>query len=126
MSRRPPPDPITHWPKPHFRQSSVSIAAGRLWTRAEASWKPDKVDPHWLLDGAMAYALDLLEDVRKTHRLALDSTVPDILPFVTAEALRHLNPDRIRYVAQLLTYAIEHDDEFRFWSIVRSMDEASS
>ena len=117
-----PPDPFDKWPKPIGRWSSLHAAAEALWTRAEVAWRPESVDPAWLLDGAMAYALDILEDVRRSYRLGRDSTIEDVLPFL--KGAKVVEPARLRYVHRLLTYAT--DDERRFRDIVASMDEASS
>lgn len=119
MTRRS-PDPITKWPAPIGNWSSLHAAAEALWARAEAM--PNRrVDPAWVLNGALAYAFDVLEGVRARHGLPLDSTLGEVLPCVTAESLSHETPDRLRFVVDLLTYAVADDEVREAFGIFESL-----
>jgi hypothetical protein len=111
MTRKLPLNPLTSWPTPVGKMSSIELAANDLWKSAEIHAETgDGTSPVWLLDGALAYAFDLVEDVRRRHKLDLASTVVDMLPFVTYAGMRHEDPKRLRYILQLVTYAIEQDE----------------
>jgi hypothetical protein len=113
-TRTPPPDPFEVWPKPVGSWSSIHAAAEALWKHAEVRYYEagSGPDPVYILEGAMATALDALEEVRVANRLSPNSTIQDVLPFLTPRVIRDGEP-RLTYIHRLLTYAIENDIESR-------------
>jgi hypothetical protein len=113
MKRQPlpmPADPLAdypnNWPAPIGKWSSLHAAAEALWKRAER--QPRQTDAQWVLDGALAIMFDMLEEVRQKHRLAMDSTMKDVLPFVAPRVVEDGEP-RLRFLVDVLDYAIEQD-----------------
>lgn len=106
------PDSIT-WRRPFGNWSSIHYAAEDAWRLAETTRREraDGVDPQWLLSGALALALDILEEARKVLGLPLDATVEQVTEAQESMEGIEGGDRRRRFVLELLTYAIEHESD---------------
>jgi hypothetical protein len=110
-SKRPLIDPFVTWPKPYRNWSSVHAAAEACWKLAESEWQARNGgrDPEWLMYGATALALDILEDAREAHGLPLGATMQDVMAVAkTTEGVED-GQKRVDWVLRLLDYAIERE-----------------
>jgi hypothetical protein len=99
-------EPFIVWPKPFGSWSSIHGAAEACWRLAERHRRLfGGVDPAYTLPGAMAYALDILEDARKVHGLPLSASLQDVMAAMGSMQGIEGGDKRRRYVLGLLDYA---------------------